>query len=1102
MSRRSKTFGRSRRRSENRCHFESLETRVMLAADALPAVQNSTLPADVDGDGQILPLDALLVANALNCGSSADFMDVNGDGQVTAADAQSVRLNLDAMDQQRGEGEAREVEIEVAKGTFVTYDANDGSLRIESSNLVTTLEIVSASGIFTGEPGRNLRGTFDQDEDNRIFKLEPVGFTDVSFGPVAEAGLSPEFIRGDLTINGSITYVDPANPGELQRADLSNKAVRMRLQVADLFDRPTGTLNAGEEFQLRMLVEDRRGYGLSPNELSGVFAAYMDVTWDSRLAEPLGGVEFTSEYMQVTNGDIRPGLIDEIGAVATSTVGLNQEEFELASIHFRATQGGQLVFRGNPADISPQHDVLLFGETQPTPIQDIEFVNSPIVDVSDATEAPDLVQFAKDLAASRAVFYGASWCAQCTEQKEMFEDGQRFLPFVEVTDANRRLNQVGIENKISAFPTWVFADGSRLTGIGSLQELSARAGVPIPVSNVPSLAPIESITLRAGSPLHIPLDGYDPNGGRLTYSVESDSRFVLATLPEEGSRSMRIDVADYGEMVFQLHEKRTPRVTEQITELAETGFYDGISFHRVVDSFVIQGGDPTGTGTSGSDLPDFDDQYHVDLQHNRTGVLSMAKITDDTNNSQFFVAEGPQRHLDFNHSIFGQLVEGEANRDAISNVAERFSRPRFDVIMESVSVFEDTENSLLMLKAREGAAGPVDITVTVRDLEGHESQQQFVVNVVPDIVNGGPFLQDIPDMSTPINTPIEFNLVGVDVENDEMIFSGVDGSNLSLDVDPVNGRVIATPAPGFIGVATATVGVTSGRPSNTADALDSQLIMIEVTPAPPAGPRVIASTLADGVDAFTRDLTIEIQFDQPIRHRGLSAQAASLTATRTGQLQRASGFSYDLTSRTFLIRYEDLPFDRYSFTLNSDSTAFVGQDGRLLDGENINNRLPSGDGFAGGDYVVEFSTGTSDLDQDGTHDIGDVESLCALIQVGVENPPFDFDRNGQLDSRDMSIFLDRVFSTGPGDSNLDGVFDSSDLVAVFRAGEYEDNQEGNSQWAEGDWNCDGEFDSSDLVMSFARGGYVRAAEPDSRALAAALLSLYSDEDASRRLESA
>ena len=138
---------------------------------------------------------------------------------------------------------------------------------------------------------------------------------------------------------------------------------------------------------------------------------------------------------------------------------------------------------------------------------------------------------------------------------------------------------------------------------------------------------------------------------------------------------------------------------------------------------MIQGGDPLGTGTGSSDLPDFDDQYHVDLQHNTTGVLSMAKSQDDTNNSQFFITEGTSRHLDFNHSIFGQLVEGESNRQAISNTAvDGSNRPRITVTMQSVDVFNDVENAMLMLKAPEGTSGSANVTVTVEDTDG---QMQF-----------------------------------------------------------------------------------------------------------------------------------------------------------------------------------------------------------------------------------------------------------------------------------------------------------------------------------------------------------------------------------------
>ena len=215
------------------------------------------------------------------------------------------------------------------------------------------------------------------------------------------------------------------------------------------------------------------------------------------------------------------------------------------------------------------------------------------------------------------------------------------------------------------------------------------------------LAVLQDQAVLAGSPLHIPLNGFDPTGGRLTFSVESSDPLITAEVLS-GNRSLRMQVDDYGAMTFELFESRTPRATSQMIELAESGFFDETIFHRVINNFVIQGGDPTGTGSGGSTLGDFDDQFHVDLQHNRTGLLSMAKTTDDTNDSQFFITEGSTRHLDFNHSIFGLLTEGEGVRAAISDVAvEGDNRPVTPVVLHEVEIFDDLENGVLMLSAAE-----------------------------------------------------------------------------------------------------------------------------------------------------------------------------------------------------------------------------------------------------------------------------------------------------------------------------------------------------------------------------------------------------------------
>ncbi len=452
----------------------------------------------------------------------------------------------------------------------------------------------------------------------------------------------------------------------------------------------------------------------------------------------------------------------------------------------------------------------------------------------------DLAALAQALSDSGARFFGAGWCPFCTEQKELFEDGGKLLPFEEVTNPNRTLNDLGMEFEVTTFPTWLFEDGTRLEGLQSLQLLAAAAGVEMPVSDTPYLAEIADDTLLVGSPLHIPLDGYDPGGAPLSYAVATNNPDVTAELLV-GNRSMRVDVAGYGDMVFELFEQRASRATDRVIELAMEDFYDNVIFHRVRNNFVIQGGDPTGTGGGGSNKGDFDDQFHPDLQHNRTGLLSYAKGVDDTNDSQFFITEGESsslRNLDFNHTIFGILVEGEANRDAISNTAverqdpmdgqSEVSRPTFDVVMENVEIFNDTENATLLLKAAEGASGPVEVTVTVTNQAGRTFERTFTVQVANDTVNGRPYLGDIAPVTIEAGTSAEIQLTSTDVELDPVVYEAIRTGIVNYTFDLTDeGFLTVTPPVGFTGEMEIGVLVRREFPQNESD-FDAQLITIQV----------------------------------------------------------------------------------------------------------------------------------------------------------------------------------------------------------------------------------------------------------------------------------
>ena len=114
---------------------------------------------------------------------------------------------------------------------------------------------------------------------------------------------------------------------------------------------------------------------------------------------------------------------------------------------------------------------------------------------------------------------------------------------------------------------------------------------------------------------------------------------------------------DKGTMVIGLFADKTPKTVNNFVFLAREGYYDGVIFHRVINNFMVQGGDPTGTGMGGPGYK-FGDEFHPSLKHDKQGILSMANAGPSTNGSQFFITHLPTPHLDNRHSVFGQVVDG------------------------------------------------------------------------------------------------------------------------------------------------------------------------------------------------------------------------------------------------------------------------------------------------------------------------------------------------------------------------------------------------------------------------------------------------------------
>ncbi|MDR1943660.1 MAG: peptidylprolyl isomerase [Synergistaceae bacterium] len=157
----------------------------------------------------------------------------------------------------------------------------------------------------------------------------------------------------------------------------------------------------------------------------------------------------------------------------------------------------------------------------------------------------------------------------------------------------------------------------------------------------------------------------------------------------EPKRPVALFETSMGEFEIELFSDLAPNTCRNFIKLAEKKFYDGVIFHRVIDGFMIQGGDPTGTGTGGSGnrIPD---EFGKGLKHDAPGILSMANAGPDTGDSQFFITLAPTSWLDGKHAIFGKVISGMDVVEAIGRVkTDPADKPVRDVVINKLSIKGD-----------------------------------------------------------------------------------------------------------------------------------------------------------------------------------------------------------------------------------------------------------------------------------------------------------------------------------------------------------------------------------------------------------------------------
>jgi len=182
-------------------------------------------------------------------------------------------------------------------------------------------------------------------------------------------------------------------------------------------------------------------------------------------------------------------------------------------------------------------------------------------------------------------------------------------------------------------------------------------------------------------------------------AMDRHTEFVADLIDEDVLRYERVKKkgyvrlnTNYGPLSIELHCDMVPKTCENFIKLCQKGYYTNTIFHRSIRNFMIQGGDPEGTGTGGASFwgPPFKDELKPNLTHTGRGVLSMANNGPNTNKSQFFITFRSCRHLDGKHAVFGKIVGGLKTLDAMEAVAvDKKDKPKKEILLQTCDVFAD-----------------------------------------------------------------------------------------------------------------------------------------------------------------------------------------------------------------------------------------------------------------------------------------------------------------------------------------------------------------------------------------------------------------------------
>jgi cyclophilin family peptidyl-prolyl cis-trans isomerase len=343
-----------------------------------------------------------------------------------------------------------------------------------------------------------------------------------------------------------------------------------------------------------------------------------------------------------------------------------------------------------------------------------------------------------------------------------------------------------------------------------------------------TIDPIASMRAPDNRPLILPISASDTNAnGKVTYSVSSTNPDIRVEL-HKGNPYLKLTVSEtvpaglsnttavttqLGTMTFQLLKDLAPQTVRTITGMVRGKFYDGLTFHRIANlagtgqppEFIVQGGDPQGDGSGGPGFQ-FRDEFNLGAMFTGKGQLAMANSGDDTNGSQFFITAAPTRHLDFNHTIWGQLVRGF---DVLNTLAGEptdatSNKPTNTLTITKAQIVQDPTDAVMTVWAPRGETG----NVVVKGSDGKSvSTRTFKVTGIADSTNEPAFMDPLPQhLQSGVNKPISFDVSGTDFEKDSAVFDGVVSAGLATGGFAKH-TVTITPGTDFRGVVTVKLGV-------------------------------------------------------------------------------------------------------------------------------------------------------------------------------------------------------------------------------------------------------------------------------------------------------